>query len=245
VTPDSAEVGTLVFTANGEDFAREGFTSKDGWEIELEHLYVTLGNIAAYQTDPPFDTEQGWDIDYEEIVELAGTYTVDLADPAADPAVVAEYDEAPAGRYNALSWDLLRAGQGEFMGYAVVFAGTAAKDGQEIRFTIKLEQETAYLGGDYIGDERKGILEPGGSAELEMTFHVDHFFGDVDEDADDPLNTEAIGFDPLAALAVDGVVDVDIAALAEALSEEDFAIFEAILLHFGHVGEGHALARPL
>ena len=244
-TSVSEGTGTLIFTANGEDFAREGFTSKDGWNINLERLYVTLGNITAYQTDPPYDTEQGWDIGYQEKVELDDTYTVNLTNPAADPLVVDEYDNAPAGHYNALSWDMLRAEQGDPEGYAIVFEGTAEKDGQTIEFTLKLEQETACLGGDYIGDERKGILEADGEADLEMTFHVDHFFGSGEEDADDPLNLDALGFDPLAALAVDGVVDVDLATLKGALSAEDYSKLEAILLHFGHVGEGHVLSKPL
>lgn len=241
----SEGTGTLIFTANGEDFAREGFASKDGWDINLERLYVTLGNVTAYQADPPYETEQGWDIDYREKVELDDVYTVNLADPAADPLVVDEYENAPAGHYNALSWDMLRAGQGDPEGYAIVFEGTAEKDGQAIDFTLKLEQETACLGGEYIGDERKGILEAGGEAEMEMTFHVDHFFGSGEEDADDPLNQDALGFDPLAALAVDGVVDADLADLESALSAEDYSKLEAILLHFGHVGEGHVLSEPL
>jgi hypothetical protein len=46
--------GTLEFYANGEDFVRQGFVSKDGWSIQFDHVYITLDGIAAYQTDPPY-----------------------------------------------------------------------------------------------------------------------------------------------------------------------------------------------
>ena len=241
----AAETGTLVFTANGEEFVREGFLTKDGWDITFEHAYVTLGGITAYQTDPPYDVDQGWDINYMVKVELPGTYTVDLADPEADPAVVAEETAAPAGRYNALSWNLVRAAEGPAEGSVLLLAGRAARGEEEIEFVLRLDEEVAYLGGEYIGDQRKGLLTAGGSAELEMTFHFDHLFGDGTEDENDPLNLDALGFDPLAALAVDGKVEVNTAALRESLDSENFELLQAIMIHLAHVGEGHCLARFL
>ena len=41
--------GTLVFEANGEDFAQDGFTSKDKWEISFDHVYVSISNPTAFQ----------------------------------------------------------------------------------------------------------------------------------------------------------------------------------------------------
>lgn len=241
----AAETGTLVFTANGEEFVREGFLTKDGWDITFEHAYVTLGGITAYQTDPPYDVGQGWDINYLVKVELPGTYTVDLADPEADPAVVAEETAAPAGRYNALSWNLVRATEGPAEGSVLLLAGRAVRGEEEIEFVLRLDEEVAYLGGEYIGDERKGILAAGGTAEVEMTFHFDHLFGDGTEDENDPLNLDALGFDPLAALAVDGKVEVNTASLRESLDSEHFELLQAIMTHLAHVGEGHCLARFL
>ena len=29
------KVGTVIFTANGEDFVRDGFVSEDGWRIDF------------------------------------------------------------------------------------------------------------------------------------------------------------------------------------------------------------------
>ena len=36
VTASTGE-GSLVLVANGEDFVRQGFVSKDGWSINFEH----------------------------------------------------------------------------------------------------------------------------------------------------------------------------------------------------------------
>lgn len=237
------EVGTLVFTANGEEFIREGFLTKDGWQLTFDQAYVTMGSITAYQTNPPYDTDQGWDIDYQVKVELDGIHSANLADPASDPAKLEGLAEVPAGHYNALAWAMVRAVEGPSAGYSLFLTGQAEKNGRVVDFTLGIEQEVAYLGGDYIGDERKGIVAAGEIAELEMTYHFDHLFGDGEEDLDDPLNEEALGFEPLAALAVDGVLEADLASLEGALSSADFELLLSILTHFGHVGEGHCLAQ--
>ena len=241
----TSDTGTLEFTANGEDFARNGFTSKDGWNISFQHVYVTLADVTAYQTEPPYDTEEGWEIKSDGKVELTGVHTVDLTGTEADPAAVGEVADAPAGHYNAISWDMVKAASGEAAGYTVFLNGTAEKEGQVVNFTIKIEKEFAYQGGEYVGDERKGILEAGGTADVEMTFHLDHLFGDAETEAEDQLNVDALGFDPIAALATEGVVDVDLATLESSLSPEDITKLEAILVHLGHGGEGHCLAKPL
>ena len=238
-----AETGSLLFTAQGEEFIREGFLSKDGWELSFDQAYVTLGSITAYQSNPPYDTDQGWDISYDVKIELSGIHTANLADAESDPAELEELAAVPAGHYNAISWEMVRAPSGPSAGYSLYLIGQAEKDGRVIAFTLGLEQEVAYLGGDYIGDERKGIVAPGGSAELEMTFHFDHLFGDGEEDPDDPMNLEALGFEPLAALAVDGAVEADLAFLEQALSAADYELLLSILTHLAHVGEGHCLAQ--
>lgn len=243
----SAETGKLVFTANGEEFIREGFTCKDGWHLSFDHAYVTITAIAAFQTDPPYDTAKGWDFEdlVQTRVDLAGVHTVDLASPDADPAVAGEVAAAPAGRYNALYWELVRAPQGPAKGFVILLIGRAEKNGEAIEFKIGLDREVAYLGGEYVGDERKGILQAGSSAEVEMTFHFDHLFGDYDEDLDDELNEEALGFGPLAALAVGGRLEVSLSELENLLSADDYELLVAVMTHLAHVGEGHCLAAFL
>ncbi|MEL6321457.1 MAG: DUF4382 domain-containing protein, partial [Cyanobacteria bacterium J06626_14] len=71
------------------------------------------------------------------------------------------------------------------------------------------------------------------------TFHFDHIFGDGDAPAEDPINTGALGFEPLAALASDGQLDVNTAMLEQQLSAEAYSVLEETVAGLGHVGEGH------
>lgn len=221
-TGDGA-TGKLQFYANGEDFVRQGFVSKDGWSISFDHVYITLSGITAYQTDPPYDPHEEAGIDGKAEVGLTGAYTIDLAQGGEDapPILVGEVSEAPAGQYNAISWQMSRAESGAAAGHSLVMIGTAVKEGQSIDFTINVDEECDYYCGEYVGDERKGILTEGGTADLEMTFHFDHIFGDAELAADDELNLAAVGFEPFA----DGADAGTVLNMAE--------------MHLGHVGEGH------
>jgi len=217
-------VGTLQFHANGEDFVREGFVSKDGWSINFDHVYITLADITAYQTDPPYDPHSGGELKGKVNVGLNEVYTVDLAEGGTDapPILVGEVQDAPAGHYNAISWKMVKASSGPASGYSLVIVGTAEKDGRSIDFTMNVDKECGYSCGEYVGDERKGILEKGGTADLEMTFHFDHIFGDAETPMDDELNLAALGFEPFVDIAEGGKLDLNMGEL-----------------HLGHVGEGH------
>ncbi|HAG07085.1 MAG: hypothetical protein XD69_0652 [Clostridia bacterium 62_21] len=238
---DVAKTGTLEFRANGEDFIRQGFVSKDGWALAFDHVYVTLADVTAYQASPPYDPDKGGDVQAKVKVSLPGTHTVDLAegDENAPPILVGEVKDAPAGHYNAISWKMIKAPEGPAEGYALVIIGKAEKEGRTIDFNIKFDQQYAFTGGEYVGDQRKGILEENGTADLEMTFHFDHIFGDAETPADDELNVGALGFEPFAALAENGKVDADTAALKARLSPADYQKLEEVLPTLGHVGEGH------
>lgn len=246
---DSAEVaadgsGTLEIRANGEDFVRQGFVSKDGWEIEFDHLYVTLGGVTASQSEPPFEPGKG-ELVAQQQVKLAEPITVDLAegDETAAPILVGEVTPAPAGRYNALAWELTPAADGPSAGYPLMLVGSATKadaaDATPIDFQISLDVPIAFSCGDFVGDARKGILTADETAEVEATFHFDHLFGDGEAPADDEINTGALGFEPIAQLAEDGAVDVSSEQLEQSLSAEDYQTLQAVMPGLGHVGEGH------
>jgi hypothetical protein len=215
--------GTLEFYANGEDFVRQGFVSKDGWSIQFDHVYITLADIKAYQTDPPYDPSTGAAISGESTVELDGIFAIDLAQggPDAEPILVDTIPGVDTGHYNALSWRMVKAESSPAAGYSLVMVGTAEKEGETINFTINLEEECEYECGEYVGDMRKGIVTEGGTADLEMTFHFDHIFGDGDLPLDDELNLAAVGFEPFA----QGGTGQEVIDMTE--------------LHLGHVGEGH------
>ena len=218
------EIGTLQFKANGEDFVRQGFVSKDGWSITFDHVYITLTEISAYQTDPPYDPHSGGHIETDVKVSLDKSYTVDLAEGSKDaaPILVGEAQDAVAGHYNAVSWNLAKATDGPAKGYSLVMTGTAGKDGQSVDFTINIDEECEYHCGEYVGDERKGIVAAGGTGDVEMTFHFDHIFGDADTPLDDDLNLGALGFEPFIDAPESEAMDLNMPEL-----------------HLGHVGEGH------
>lgn len=247
-TTTSGETGTLAIRANGEDFVRQGFTSKDGWQINFDHVYINLDQVTAYQTDPPFDPEADQPIQPNVKTEasLDGVKTIDLAkgDEDAEPIVIGEV-QTPVGRYNALSWQMVKAPDGPAAGYPLWIQGTAAKDGQTVNFTLKVDEELGFTCGDFVGDERKGIVQAGQTADLEATFHFDHLFGDADTAADDALNTGALGFEPLAAIAQNGQLDADLATLKAQLSQEDYSKLVEVLPSLGHVGEGHCKETTL
>jgi hypothetical protein len=239
-TMAASDTGELEIVANGEDFVRQGVVTKDGWQVAFEHLYVTLDDITAYQTDPPYDAEAGGEPEATEAVTIDEPMTVDLAegDADAEPILVSTV-EAPKGRYNALSWKMVPAESGPAAGQTLWMEGTATKDGETIDFAMKLDPTLGYVCGDFVGDSRKGILEDTDTAEMEATFHFDHLFGDGEAPPDDDINTGALGFDPLAAIAQDGTLDVTMADLEAQLSPEEYDTLMGILPSLGHVGEGH------
>jgi len=240
-TGGGGAVGILQFHASGEDFVRQGFVSKDGWSINFAHVYITLADITAYQTDPPYDPHTGGNINGKVTVSLDKVYAVDLAEGGenAPPILVDEVPDAAVGHYNAISWRMVKATSGPAAGYSLVIVGTAEKDGQSIDFSIKVDKEYEYACGEYVGDERKGMVQEDGTADVEMTFHFDHIFGDAETPMDDDLNVSAVGFAPFAGIAEGGKLDVNMADLQSKLSSEDYQMLVDILPTLGHVGEGH------
>jgi len=235
------EYGTLQFVANGEDFVREGFVSSDGWSITFRHLYVTISDLTAYQTDPPYDPHSHEEIVGEVAVELEGVHTVDLV-PGEDgsaTALVGILEEVPAGHYNAMSWTMVPAADGPSRGYSIYLDAQAEKGNQSYNVMLGFEDIYHYSAGEYVGDVRKGFVEPGETGELEMTFHLDHLFGDQELPEDSELNLMAMGFGPFAALMQEGTVEEDLGSLASKLSQADYEKLLAVLSTLGHTGEGH------
>ena len=220
-----AESGTLQFYANGEELATEGFIepklTKDGWALTFSHIFVTLSDITAYQTDPPYNAHEGGEISATTSAALQGVHTLDLVMGADEDSLVLIGEvQAPAGHYNAISWRMTKAESGMLAGYSMVLTGKAEKDGQTVKFQLYSSEERTYRCGEFVGDERKGFLEADGTADLELTFHLDHIFGRADKPADDVMNVEALGFAPFADGAKKHVIQLR-------------------RLHIGHAGEGH------
>ncbi len=236
---------TLNLVANGEDFVRQGFVTKDGWTMSFDRLDVNLAEVTAYQMDGAFeptetDTLDG--LEYQEKVSLVDTpQVVDLAKGEADatPILVTNAEVTP-GFYNAVAWQVDTASpDSPLAGKTMVMQGTASKDDRVINFDISLDRPIQYLCGEYVGDERKGMVEADSPGELETTFHFDHIFGDSETSPDDALNVDALGFEPLAQLASNDSLTIDDATLTQQLSAEDQEKLTKAIIGLGHVGEGH------
>lgn len=236
----SAETGTLDVVANGEDFVREGFVSVDGWEINFDELVVSVEDVTVWRSESPYDVSKG-ELPEGESLVLEGSHVADLTAGAdselqADGTfLVGRLEAIPTGHYNAISWEM----NGSNGQPPLQMVGTAEKDGAVVQFDITVESPFAYRCGEYVGDGRKGFVKLDQTSDIEMTFHLDHVFGDFDSPADDALNQGALGFEPLAALAADGTLTTDLAQLKADLSAEDYERLEETLHTLGHVGEGH------
>lgn len=244
IHPDDANImatGQLNFVANGEDFVRQGFVSSDGWEITFTHLYITIANVAAFQSSPPYDPHSCEEIPDERKVELNTTVTLDLAegDENASPIHLGMLSNIPAGHYNALSWDLIPADSGPSEGYSILIEARASKGNQMYDVTLGIEERYRYQAGEYVGETRKGFVTAEEAGELEMTFHFDHIFGDFDQPADSDLNLMAIGFEPFADLMQEGTVYEDLASLSHNMPGETYEKLIEVLPTLGHTGEGH------
>ncbi|TVQ56975.1 MAG: hypothetical protein EA355_05515 [Rhodobacteraceae bacterium] len=225
--PMAGHADTLTLFATGEDLATEGFSAprltRDGWALAFTRVIATFDDVTAWRADPPFAGD-GPDIAGRPL-EIGGPFIVNLVDADEDDRVALATTPAEAGFYNALSWSLAPAPDGDFAGYSLVFEGVATRDGVEVPFTLATRDAVAHACGEYVGDERKGFVTADAGGELEITLHLDHLFGRADRPADGAMNREALGFD----------------AFAEGGLQE----FSLSGLHVGHVGEGHCFDRAL
>ena len=241
----SQSKGTLNLVANGEDFVRQGFVTKDGWTMSFDRLDVNLAEVTAYQMDgafEPTETDTLDSLNYQEKISLVDTpQVVDLAEGEADAApILVTNAEVTPGFYNAVAWQIDTAeADSPLVGKTMVMQGTATKGNRVVNFDISLNRPIQYLCGEYVGDERKGMVQAGETGEVETTFHFDHIFGDGETSADDTLNVDALGFAPLAQLASGDRLTIDDATLSQQLSPEDREKLTKAIIGLGHVGEGH------
>jgi hypothetical protein len=222
-SPDpEATTGQLAIAANGEDFVREGFTSKDGWAITFDQVNVSLGEVVPLQGEVPG--------------EAIAPQMVDLAagDETAEPIALGTVT-VPSGHYNGVQWSFAPSEDQP----SLTLVGTATKDDRTLNFNLAFAPDTAYTCGEYIGDVRKGFVEPDAPGDLEITLHFDHIFGDAGVPASEEINTKGFGFDRFAAIAAGDTITVTPETLSEQLSPEEVTQLEALIAGLGHVGEGH------
>ncbi len=249
------QVGTVIFTANGEDFVRNGFVSEDGWQMDFSNVYMNVYGPTAYQVveQQPvgiFDPRHGGH-PHENIPEgaahvaLMDDYFLQLKQPVFE---IGRVQDAPIGNYNRLAFrvrpaiaesaDLVP----DFQGYSIVLEGTASKDEQSMNFLIKFTEEMDYYDCGPNGDT--GVLAQDSEATVEMTFHFDHIFGDAEQgpaDTDDTssVNFSAVGFGPFADLATGNSLDLDQETMGQEMNGELYLKVIDTVRSLGHSGEAH------
>ena len=218
---------TLVFMANGEDFVRKGFTDREGWGIDFTELYVNINEPEAYLAAG------------SGLARLAGSYWVDLAagDSNAAPIELGHVSGLAPGNYQSLRFSLKRNESGNYAGFTIVMKGTARRDDESYDFVIKLDEEMDFDGREgYVGDTIKGMVKPGDTADVEMTFHFDHIFGDSEAEAGDHINTGSVGFDFFRSFAEGRQVIVE---QNEMRGADGYNTLVHAIWTLGHLGEGH------
>lgn len=247
--------GTLTMTANGEDFIRDGFVSKDGWMLNFDHFYVTLANVTAFQVavassdklQPAHPGHEHADLpDGTAHIVRFGQIVVDLAQGEA-PIEISSDTKAPIGNYNYVNFDIAQAsGDADELvegvaGFSIVMIGTASKGATDVEFTIKLTETLKFRD---CGPTEGAIVTEGGVGTAEVTLHSDHIFGDQETLGEaDSVNGEAVGFAPFFAFADTTVtpaqIDLVQATMAETMSGADYEAFLNVLKTIGHTGEAH------
>ncbi len=222
------KTGTLTFTASGEDFARHGLTSRDGWDITFSKIQVCIKNPMAYNPDKSV-----------EPVILRGSHSVDLA----TDGTAGKLKSIPAGNYQSLKFSLRRHTDGPFRDASILLKGTASKSGKKVPFTISFSEELVCDGKEgYVGEEVKGLLAAGKNSEVEMTFHIDHIFGDKSAPKTSHVNREAVGFNFFYSLS--GKKKEVNLKQGDMTSHPDYKKLIKGLYNLPHLGEGHCDCKP-
>lgn len=224
--------GNLIFKANGEDFVREGFVDRNGWTISFDKLFINIVDPTAYYQK-------------ELKSELKGEYLIDVAagDENAEPVKVGEINNVLPGNYQSLKFAIKKATSGQYKGASIVMIGIAKKDKKTIPFNIKLDEEMLFNGQEgFVGEEIKGIVKANQSSEVEMTFHFDHIFGDIEAPKDSHINTGSVGFDFFNKLAKNGTVDV---CQKDLIDQKGYKTLIHAIETLGHLGEGHCEATHI
>ncbi len=225
--------GQLRLVANGEAFTHEGLITKDGWEVEFERVMLNLDAVVASQNDAMAQDES--DAPSQAVVLVDEPMVVDLTEGEAGAVTVVTQDAVSTGAYTAIAWQLVSQPDTP----AIQLIGVARKDDTTLNFQLQFDRPFVYECGEYVGDQRKGLVKPDETGELEITTHWDHLFGDGTSAPDDEINTGALGFTPIAAFANEGTVTISYSELMQKLSPEDAEILTKTLDGMGHVGEGH------
>ena len=232
-----APKSALDLVVNGEAFAEMGMVSKDQWQMEFEQVIVTVGAVtasgvpsqAAILQPKSRSAALSWPLPSE-------------SDPEVKAAVVSLQDgpvrlgsqPVTVGNYNQVKWTW---GSGETA--AIALQGTATQGDRTVTFNLEFPGQFQVACGDYVGDERKGIVTADEAGEVELTFHLDHVFGDGEFPPEAEINQKSVGFGPLVEATEGDEVTVTAADWEQWGTPELRRSLEKTVQSMPHVGEGH------
>lgn len=222
---------TLVFFANGEEFIKDGFVSKDGWKLKFDTVIVNISNPFAYNNNLS--------------ASLKGNFAINLVTNNNEAGLkrIGEVNMLGSGNYKSLKFGISKISSGEFKGYSIILKGNASKDSINKTFLIKLNEEILFDGKEgYVGDIPRGILKSNDTANLELTFHFDHIFGDFNSPLTEHVNTGSVGFEFFNQFSSDSNIVI---SQDELLKDKNYKILVDGIKTLGHLGEGHCEAIKL
>ncbi len=148
-----------------------------------------------------------------------------------------------AGNYKSLNFTLKKATYGPYKDYSIIMIGKANKDSISKSFVIKLNEEILFDGKEgYVGETIKGIVNSNDTGSVEMTFHFDHIFGDIEASVTNHINTGSVGFEFFNRFSTDSNLSISQTNL---IKEKDYHKLLKGLKTLGHLGEGHCEAITL
>jgi hypothetical protein len=216
--------GEVRVAISGEEAARSGFpvgsgedeiAFVDGWTLAIDKVLVSL-------TDFELKAADGDDAVVDADPVIADLH---LGEPE-----LWRFDGVPARRWDRVGFRYAPPTRGtraandvsdediERMadaGYSLLIEAVASKDGQDIELEYGFAFEVRHTHCVNGQDETDGLVVPtNATIDAQITVHLDHLFFDTYASEDAQLR-----FDPMAAMAMDGVVTLDDLAAQTNLSD--------------------------
>jgi hypothetical protein len=220
--------------ASAEEIANSGFTTVDGWDITISSLLVSLSDITLIDAD---GVETGSQDNF--VTEL-----INQDESLLVP--VTEITGLKGDNYPGIGFSITQSDVEPMDGHSMVITGIAEQGDVEQPFIIQIDNQINWKCTEgYVGDVLKGYISDSGSGEHEITFHIDHIFGDSELDEESHVNTAAVGFSFFLPGLIENDGVVNSSYLEKTSSEEDFMKFTKTVSNLGHSGEGHAEATQI
>ncbi len=196
---ESAGSGSAAFTTWGEEYIEQEIPASavtDGWTIKFTKFLVVIGNVRVADSTG----KVGGQMEGTKLIEhhTAGVKPIiTFENLAAKPWTDVSYSIRPADATTELGDGAMAADltMMKEKGYAVYVEGSAEKGAEKKTFHWGFSKTTVYESceGDKDGRDIKGVLVTnGGTDNVELTIHGDHFFYDDLQSPDALLRFDAI-----------------------------------------------------